>query len=368
MAVTAVWLCLPILLPLRGKALFARNDTMPNILLTTLCNRSCPYCFAGNEMPGPANLISRENLIYIADFLLASGQRHISLLGGEPTLHPECLDFILYLLDRGFNVTVFTNGILGQCDLDEFKRHLAGVSVERLDFVCNLNNPIQTPASAQESEKVHTFLETMGPWTTPGFNIYRLDFSLDFLFDYIGRYGMKRRLRLGIAHPVPGSRTDFIQTGEIREVVSRLYSYRRFFDRFRVSPGLDCGFPICKFSDEELGWLHRFPGNPFFGCGPAIDISPDMSVYHCFPLSKYHRKSLFEFDSMARLREHFRTIRSAIQAEISGIYDECDGCQRREDGVCSGGGLCRIVGRFVDEAPIRLAEIEDGISGYRISG
>jgi len=311
--------------------------------------------------------LSWENLIYVADFLKNSGERHLSLLGGEPTLHPECVDYILYLLERDFEVTVFTNGILSHSRLEEFRRHLTEVRIGRLNLVCNLNDPVQTPATPKEAELIRRFLAVMGPWVTPGFNIYRSDFTLDFLFDAINRFGFKRQLRLGIAHPVPGQKTGFILPENLRQVVERLYAYRPHFDALRVSPGLDCGFPLCQFTDEELGWLHRFKNTGSFGCGPAVDISPDMSVYHCFPFSQYLRKSLFEFDSLRQVEEHLLQVRQQFKQEIPGIYPECDGCRAQEDGVCNGGGLCQILNRLIGEAPIRISEIEYELARYRLS-
>jgi len=341
---------------------------MANILLTSVCNRSCPYCFAQREMASAStdNRMSWENLIYIADFLERSGERHVSLLGGEPTLHPEVVDFILYLVARNFVVTVFTNGILSPARLQEFKTHFADAEVEQLSFVCNLNDPVLTPASPGETERINTFLSILGPWVTPGFNIYRTDFTLDFLFECINRYGLRRHLRLGITHPIPGKGNLFIRPLEMRQVCRRLYSYREKFDAFRVKPGLDCGFPICQFSDEELGWLRRL-GLSQFSCSAAIDITPDMNVYHCFPLSNYRRKSLFEFDSMAQIHEHFVRIKDQIKVEIAGIYPECDGCNYQEDGICGGGGLCQVLLRFVDEASVRLPEIEHELAKNRLS-
>ena len=342
---------------------------MANILLTTRCNRSCPYCFAEREMATspPSTTMSWENLIYVADFLQSSGQKAVSLLGGEPTIHPECVDFILYLLDRGFAVTVFTNGMLSDARLDEFRQHLTGISQQHLSFVCNLNNPEQTPASPQEAARVDRFLSLMGPWCSPGFNIYRLDFSLDFLFQAINRHGMKRHLRLGIAHPIPGAQNQFISPRDIRKVIERLYSFRDQFDTFRVSPGLDCGFPLCAIEDHELGWLTRFNVQSHFQCGAAVDIAPDLSVYHCFPLSNYQRKSLFEFDSLQQLDQHFAHLREQIKAEVAGIFPECDGCRYQDSSACGGGGLCQVVSRFIGEARIRIPEIEDALAKDRMS-
>ena len=73
---------------------------MANILLTEKCVRSCPYCFAKEHMDGAESdrTITWDNLIYIADLLEISREPHVSLLAGEPTLHPDFIDFVLYLL------------------------------------------------------------------------------------------------------------------------------------------------------------------------------------------------------------------------------------------------------------------------------
>ena len=334
---------------------------MANILLTSKCTRTCPYCFAEREMAdSPDQVMSWENLLYLADFLAASGEKAVSLLGGEPTLHPSFVDYVLYLLERNFRVSVFTNGIMSPSRVIELKDHLAAVSNEKLTFVCNLNNPRQTPAPEQHTERIHEFLSVMGPWTQPGFNIYRVDFDLEFIFDFVDRYKMKRRLRLGLAHPVPGTSSMYIKPDEMGEVIERLYSYKPLFERFQMDFGPDCGFPICKFNDEQLGWLYRLGGGDLrFKCGPAIDITPDMSVYACFPLSKFHRKSIFEFDTIGQVAEFYSGIHQKIRAEVKGIYPECDGCVQMSKGICPGGGACQLLNSFTNEAVVRLSEIED---------
>lgn len=340
---------------------------MVNLLLISSGTPSRPSGLAGNETSGPTGgqLLSWENLIYVADFLRASGQWQVSLGGGEPTRHPQCVDFILYLLDRGFDVTLCTDGLLRPSRLEEFRYHLAGVPIERLHLVCNLHDPVQPPISPHDIQRLHRFLAVMGPWTQGGFTIQRLDFNLDFLFETISRFGLQRRLRLGLAHPVPGSQAGFIQAEEMRQVVERFYEHQQLFETYGVRPDLDCGWPLCKFSDAELGWLHRFRGVAPGGCGPAFVISPDMRVYHCWPLSHYQSKSLFEFDSLEQLDRHFAHLRDEIKGEIAGIYSACDGCRSREDGGCDG-GACQIVSRSISEAPGRRAGGEDGISQDRL--
>lgn len=342
---------------------------MVNILLTAKCNRSCPYCFAEQEMSGQnEDWLSWPDLLYIADFLWSNGRRQVSLLGGEPTIHPQCTDFIRYLLDRGFAVTLFSNGVLSNRRLEECKDYLESAPPDRFNIVCNLNNPTQTPMDATDESRLDKFLSIMGPLVTPGFNIYRHDFDLDFIFGVIARYGMRRDLRLGIAHPVLGASNSHIAPRDIKTVVKRLFSFRPELERYRVRLALDCGFPLCGFSDEELGWFRRWAHPASFDCSPAMDIAPDMSVYYCFPLSRYQRKSLFDFDSIEQIEANFHRINRRIRSEVAGIYAACDGCIQRENAACGGGGLCHIVGRFIDEEPIRLAEIENEIAKFRVSG
>jgi hypothetical protein len=341
---------------------------MPNILLTTICNRRCPYCFAKTEMDGATTEeMTWENLIYIADFLVKSREKKVSLLGGEPTLHQDFVDYVCYLNQRGFDVSVFTNGMVSDDRLSEMKENFSGMPHERLSFVCNLNNPNQTPAPDEETRRIHNFLAAMGPLVGPGFNIYRLDFDLTFLFDLVVRYGLKRTLRLGMTHPIPGQGNGYIRPEDMGKTIERLYSFKPLMDRLRIRPGLDCGFPICQFTDEQLGWLYRLSRHAKFECGPAIDITPDMSVYSCFPLSQFHRKSIFDFDDLKQVGDYYAKIGDQIRIELAGIFDSCDGCIHRDEGICSGGGVCQLVNKFVGEATIRLPEIENELHKSHMS-
>ena len=41
----------------------------------------------------PEDILKWEDLIYIVDFFQAGGDTNISLLGGEPFLHPDIVDY-----------------------------------------------------------------------------------------------------------------------------------------------------------------------------------------------------------------------------------------------------------------------------------
>lgn len=324
---------------------------MANLLLTTKCVRSCPYCFAKNEMSSynQVDFVTWENIVYLADFLSLSNEKHISLLGGEPSLHPYFIDIILYFIERGFHVTVFTSGIMSEKVLHELDTYITTISKESLHFVCNLNNFEQTPTSDNELKKVFEFLQIAGPWTLPGFNIYRTDFKIDFIFEYIVRFGMKGQVRIGIANPIINQNNDYIHQKDIKEVISNLFSYKEFFEQLKIKPSLDCGFPMCYFSDEQIGWLFKMTGNLKFGCGIPIDITPSMEVYSCFPLSYISKKSLFEFNTLNEIRLFYANVLENIRQNIFGIFEDCHTCVHKSDGICLGGGICHMLRNQQDE-------------------
>ncbi len=299
--------------------------------------------------------VSWEDLIYVTDFFESSGEKRLSLLGGEPLLHKHFPDMVLYLLKRGFHVTVFTSGAIPQELTDTIKSFLPVDPLMPFDFVCNLNEPSRSPK--KENERVEYFLKQFGPKCGPGFNIYRPDFDLLFLFDLINRFGLKRHLRLGLAAPIPVAVNQCLSISSIRPAMQRLLSFAGDFARNRLQMELDCGFTLCSFTDEELGTLFRIATPLHFGCGPAVDIGPDMMVWSCFPLSRLAPRSLYEFASLGELLDHFRARLSDLRAESGGIHYECDECQHREIGRCQGGCAAHILEAMKDEPSIRLPEI-----------
>lgn len=328
---------------------------MANVLLTETCVRSCPYCFAKQYMSDAdmKDLLSWDNLIYIADFLEGSGEHHISLLGGEPLLHPQIAEFIIYLNQRGFYVTIFTSGIMPEEKIHAFSHKILSRGPElKLSFVCNVNEPRFSPKA--EIEKVKNFFSIFGERCTLSFNIYRLDFQMDFLFDYIINHGLGRHIRLGLAHPIPGAKNMFISPNDFHLVKDTLFKHFPKMEKLAIVPGFDCGFPLCMFTDEELGKVFKYTmGQLSFQCGPAIDIGTDLSCWSCFPLSNFNKKSLFDFNDFRELHDYYESKMQEVRHEVRGIYPECDKCDNIKCGLCSGGCLAHIINNFMKEGEIR---------------
>ena len=310
---------------------------MANLLLTEKCTRTCPYCFAKEYLrESKENILSWENLIYIADLFESSHEKQLSLLGGEPTLHPDFIDFVLYLHQRNFNVNVFTNGILSNKRWEEAKKYLLKIPVENLSFVCNYNHP--DSSTEKESQQINRFLETFSKYISLSFNLYRQDFDFTFLVDAIHTYGLKRHIRLGLAQPIPGEKNECLSLNEIRGIGGKFRNQLALLEANRVSIGFDCGMPLCVFSEEDLGRLFKLNrGRMKFYCEAAIDIGPDMQVWACFPLSNYERKSLYDFDSVAEVKKHFAQQHNDLRKKRSGIFEECETCVHFTEKLCAAG-------------------------------
>ena len=330
---------------------------MANILLTERCVRACPYCFAKKQMDeSEAGYLSWENLIYLLDFLENSNHMRVSLLGGEPTLHPQFTDFTVYALERGFQVNVFTSGVMSEKKMEEAHRFLWHIPPEKFSFTCNLNHP--SISSESEQKQIDNFLGKFSPLVTLGYNIYQVDFDLEFLFRKILEFNLNKHVRIGLSHPIPNERNSHVAVSDMKKMGKRFMEYYEHFERLNITPSFDCGMPLCIFEEGDLGRLYKITRNRLgFGCGPAIDIGLDMTVWACFPLSSLNRKPIFDFNSVQEINDYYRSLQDKIRAETGGIFDECDECVHRANQLCMGGCLAHFVTPYISGSKSRAPVI-----------
>ena len=84
------------------------------IEVNTACNLDCPICFADSGHQPDGYSLTREQVTFMIDrFVAAEGEPEVlQFSGGEPTLHPEIIDFVAMAKERGIRVVMLnTNGI-----------------------------------------------------------------------------------------------------------------------------------------------------------------------------------------------------------------------------------------------------------------
>lgn len=77
--------------------------------ITNICNLRCSFCPTGSR---PAGFLSRENFLLALDRLRPYTDYLYFHLKGEPLLHPLLPEFLELAGERGFLVTLTTNGVL----------------------------------------------------------------------------------------------------------------------------------------------------------------------------------------------------------------------------------------------------------------
>lgn len=92
------------------KVLSRRIPVEGTLELTLRCNLRCVHCYAVCD---PHNKeLTYEEICHILDQISEAGCFWLLLTGGEPLLRDDFLDIYIYAKEKGFLVTLFTNGTL----------------------------------------------------------------------------------------------------------------------------------------------------------------------------------------------------------------------------------------------------------------
>ncbi|MFQ5472425.1 MAG: radical SAM protein [Dehalococcoidia bacterium] len=90
------------------RTLFSNAPIDAQLIVTRRCNLSCGYC---SEYDNFSNPVPLEDLKLRIDALHRLGSANITLLGGEPLMHPDVAEIVAYSA-RESNVSLVTNGFL----------------------------------------------------------------------------------------------------------------------------------------------------------------------------------------------------------------------------------------------------------------
>lgn len=313
---------------------------MANIAITSQCNLNCSCCFTQEEYKNGAGAILHMPLaIYqqALNFILQSDIKQIRILGGEPTLHP---DFILYLklaLKTGRPVRLFSNGLMPEKVL----KYINEVPDDKINIVLNITPLVETPFDIQSH--LEETLKILNQKIMLGLNIFTKAMQLDFLFDIIQHYQLKKIVRLGLAHPCVGYRNQYLLPKHYLLIGKKIADFAREAQKRSVKINLDCGFVPCMFNGEDLHELGRDPslGNH---CEPIPDILPDGSMIPCYSLSGLDRKKMDSAQSIDTVRGRFQ--QNIFHYSSVGIFKICSRCEYKSRGLCSGGCIAQKILRF----------------------
>jgi len=314
---------------------------MPNFQIAQVCNQTCPYCFAEELRLAKDNgdkFMSMENVRKIFEFLHNSDNKSFSIIGGEPTLHPHFTEIVSSALDEGFNVFVFTNALMKR-KIAEF---LSEITTERLGLLININK-LDT-YSDKSLKQLNYSLSCLGEKASLGFNIYSSDFDFTFLVDTISKNMHKPIIRLGIAQPIFNGNNQFAPITDYVEIADKIVEQVKICDQSDIAVGFDCGFVLCMFTSEQLGFLNLCRAELSFSCHPVVDVGPNLEVWSCFALTNWKKLSLLDYSNSEEIEDAFR--KEQLLYRRSGIFNKCFDCNYIKRGQCSGGCISHVISDY----------------------
>ena len=167
--------------------------------LTERCNNNCQHCWISRSADDPiqARELSQREIITLIEQARALGCREWNITGGEPMLRQDFGAIYQYLLDRGFRVTLNTNGTLITREIAELMLRPAVKLISIYGAMASTHDTItRSPGSFEAVMAGFELLKSVGANFTVqvmpmSANFHELDAMLDLarsLSDHV-RYG-----------------------------------------------------------------------------------------------------------------------------------------------------------------------------------
>ena len=262
---------------------------------------------------------------------------YLSLLGGEPFLHPGLADLVSLFrrVCPETSLQILTGGIFKSTSLD-------GLSPADLGLIFNVNEPGDYKEPSLFDMVIANVEHAIqrGFRVILGFNVWRMDFNTGFMPELASRLG-RSNFRWTVANPQWSNPASVVAPEHYGSLVKKCVEMLKKAARLKIEAMLDCPLPLCFFGEPELAWVRQYHSGTASRmgiCQPVIDVTPELDAIRCFALSKTTRVNLLDYPSEWALSEWFR---KHVDAEFlsSGCFAFCSNCQHFLSGKCTGGCL-----------------------------
>lgn len=283
----------------------------------------------------PDRLITIENFNHVLKFLAHSKVDHLSLLGGEPTLHPKFNEFAKMTISEGLECSVKTNAMWNK----PFTKLFDELDFSKLQLFININGPehlsdsqwIKVKENVREARK---HMENI----VFQVNVSKLEFEYEAIIDFAAEIDVQA-IVWSPAVPI----YNYSENEAIRKDQYSRHLTHRLMQMFEKCSSL--GIPVtgvhgptpCMFSPEQRKWMEQENININAHCFPVFDIFPDLYTHYCFPLKDFQKNiNIRDFQNL-------KEVEYALQKEIQLIrpkmfpWNECVNCEFALNNTCQGG-------------------------------
>ena len=313
---------------------------MANLSITNVCNKQCVYCFANDAKDEYGkSYMSDEVYEKALDYLNRSGIKQVRLLGGEPTLHHNFINFVQKALKRNFEIMLFTNGLISNKVLD----FLADIPENNLSILLNTIHPNENNLQGMKHQQ--KVMAVLGKTIIAGVNIYSAAQELNYLLEYVNKYNLRKEIRIGISHSVLSQNNVYLHPKEYHRIGYNIAMFKIEAKKIGVTLGFDCGFVPCMFPKEYYDLLSEELKKAGTACHPIIDMLSDGTFISCYPLNNFKK---IKFDDKIHAEDLMQSFDKALLPYKNvGIYPHCTSCNLFKH-RCNGGCMSFRIQRYVN--------------------
>lgn len=325
---------------------------MAKITINNYCNLRCPYCFAKEITQQTANSMTMDEFTEILDFLLKDPDMHdITLVGGEPLLHPDFDRMIRKTAEQiaatnhtHTSISLLTNGI-------RLSEHLDAIPYGTEPLI-NVNDPEEIGTEQYEMlrKSVLTMVNTrpdLARVTTLGYNISpgRKDSKA---FWNIVDQSECRAIRFSVVSPFSECEKYRKSKDEYFKMMKPfLLTFLQEAEKRNIKCQSDCGYiPICYFTPDEYDFLIRNTWNdgimPWISkCGHIDAYYSGHTVMDCYGFYSDILPDFRIYDSPKEVFDYFKKQEEKVEEKIRENLSspKCRKCKFGMRGQCWGGCL-----------------------------
>ena len=137
-----------------------------DVYITSQCSRRCAYCFMPPDFFASGMRMSLDHFSGVVSWSRQHGVKEITLLGGEPSLHPSFATMVKLASNRGMDVRVVTNGarrfrrLLKDGSVEPHRLSRVAVSLDTLDEA--VQDKLRGPGALQDAMATIALLRDHG--------------------------------------------------------------------------------------------------------------------------------------------------------------------------------------------------------------
>lgn len=248
-----------------------------DLYITTQCNRRCSYGFLPLEFFASMTAMTKDLFRCVLRWAVGLGAREVTLLGGEPSLHPNFVEFLDEVKLHGFGSRVVTNGarrfrrLMKKGEVGPHNLDRAAVSLDSCDP--DVEDALRGPGSWTDANETVAMLREAGvPFDVNVTGVKAVRDGIPDVSEYAAGAGCRRvnihwPSQMGLGRDLPPD--AFPDRDAWLSMINRV--------RSRIGPTVE------HFVEVERAFVDE--GEALVGCaladGSNLQIMPDGNAYRC---------------------------------------------------------------------------------------